>query len=127
MPQFDIFSFFSQIFWVFFGFTFFYLLSTFFLLPALGTILKIRRRKLSLAGNNSSSNNIVLTNTNTIYNVSNTSIISFGSKLTDFNATVNLNNNFVTTLIKTSIKFDTLNKLKGEALNSAQRIVFLYK
>jgi len=97
------------------------------LLPALGTILKIRRRKLSLAGNNSSSNNIVLTNTNTIYNVSNTSIISFGSKLTDVNTTVNLNNNFVTTLIKTSIKFDTLNKLKGEALNSAQRIVFLYK
>jgi hypothetical protein len=55
MPQFDIFSFFSQIFWVFFGFLFLYLALSFYLLPALSTTLKIRKRKLSQTTNVSDS------------------------------------------------------------------------
>jgi hypothetical protein len=47
MPQFDIFSFFSQLFWVFFGFITLYLLFSFYLLPSLSAILKVRKRKLS--------------------------------------------------------------------------------
>jgi hypothetical protein len=47
MPQFDIFSFFSQLFWVFLGFLTFYLLICFYLLPAIAAILKIRKRKLA--------------------------------------------------------------------------------
>jgi len=46
MPQFDIFSFFSQLFWVFFSLSFLYLILCFFLLPALSITLKIRKRKL---------------------------------------------------------------------------------
>jgi|TARA_B100000768_G_C11258907_1_gene367778 hypothetical protein len=44
MPQFDIFSFFSQLFWVFLGFSFLYFSFSFFLLPALSSILKVRKR-----------------------------------------------------------------------------------
>lgn len=46
MPQFDVFSFLSQLFWVFLGFLLFYLLICFYLLPSLAAILKIRKRKL---------------------------------------------------------------------------------
>lgn len=55
MPQFDIFSFFSQVFWVFFGFLFLYLALSFYLLPALSTTLKVRKRKLSQTTNVSDS------------------------------------------------------------------------
>jgi len=47
MPQFDTFSFLSQLFWVFLAFLVFYLLLCFYLLPALASILKIRKRKLA--------------------------------------------------------------------------------
>ena len=55
MPQFDIFSFFSQLFWVFFGFILLYLALTFYLLPALATTLKVRKRKLAQMDVNSNS------------------------------------------------------------------------
>ena len=53
MPQFDTFSFFSQLFWVFLGFLTLYLLLCFYLLPALATILKVRKRKLNQITSNS--------------------------------------------------------------------------
>lgn len=45
MPQFDIFSFLTQLFWVFLLFSLFYLCLSFYALPAFATTLKIRRRK----------------------------------------------------------------------------------
>ena len=59
MPQFDIFSFFSQLFWVFLGISFLYLLFCFYLLPALAITLKIRKRKLV---SNTSTNELVDSN-----------------------------------------------------------------
>jgi hypothetical protein len=53
MPQFDTFSFFSQIFWVLLFFTLLYLSLTYYLLPAIATTLKVRKRKLSVQGSTS--------------------------------------------------------------------------
>jgi hypothetical protein len=47
MPQFDTFSFFSQIFWVLLFYTLLYLSLTYYILPAIATTLKVRKRKLS--------------------------------------------------------------------------------
>jgi hypothetical protein len=49
MPQFDNFSFLSQLFWVFLTFGFFFFFLSYYLLPALSVILKVRKRKLSPA------------------------------------------------------------------------------
>jgi hypothetical protein len=46
MPQLDHFSFFSQVFWVLFFFTTFYFLNIRQTLPAVASILKVRRRVL---------------------------------------------------------------------------------
>nr|YP_010127216.1 ATP synthase F0 subunit 8 [Diacronema viridis]QPO84600.1 ATP synthase F0 subunit 8 [Diacronema viridis] len=46
MPQLDHFSFFSQVFWVLFFFTTFYFLNLRQTLPAVASILKVRRRVL---------------------------------------------------------------------------------
>lgn len=53
MPQFDIFSFFSQLFWVFFGFAFLYFTFSFVLLPALASTLKVRKAMLLTNSTNS--------------------------------------------------------------------------
>ena len=47
MPQFDTFSFFSQLFWVFLAFTYLYLSLCFYLLPAIAAVLKTRAKKSS--------------------------------------------------------------------------------
>lgn len=47
MPQFDTFSFFSQLSWVFLGFTFLYLSLCYYLLPAIAITLKVRKQKLT--------------------------------------------------------------------------------
>lgn len=47
MPQFDIFSFFSQLFWVLIGFCYLYLILSFYVLPSFAVILKIRSKKLA--------------------------------------------------------------------------------
>lgn len=46
MPQLDHFSFFSQVFWVLFLFTLFYFINLRYILPAVATILKVRKRVL---------------------------------------------------------------------------------
>jgi len=74
MPQFDIFSFFSQLFWVFFGFILLYLALTFYLLPALATTLKVRKRKLAQMDVNSNSS--VLANDSSLLIDSTISFIS---------------------------------------------------
>ena len=47
MPQFDILSFQSQIFWLFIGFFFFYLVIMYFFLPGFSLIRKLRIRRLN--------------------------------------------------------------------------------
>jgi len=47
MPQFDTFSFFSQLFWVFIAFSYLYLTLCLYILPAFAATLKIRSKKLA--------------------------------------------------------------------------------
>jgi len=62
MPQFDTFSFFSQLFWVFVGFTYLYLLFCFYILPAFAAVLKIRAKKLAQSNNVDNSSQISISN-----------------------------------------------------------------
>jgi len=59
MPQFDIFSFSSQLFWVFFSFSLLYASLAYYLLPALAISLKVRKRKLLVSSSSSSSTSII--------------------------------------------------------------------
>jgi hypothetical protein len=61
MPQFDTFSFFSQLFWVFLGFSYLYLLLCFYILPAFAAVLKIRAKKLNQTTTSSNTTEIVST------------------------------------------------------------------
>jgi hypothetical protein len=104
-----------------------YLLSTFYLLPALGTILKIRKRKLSMSNNNNSTTKLALTSSKTVYNFLNTFINSFGSQLLDIKTNSVISHNLSLHLSKISIKFDTINMLKTSSQNTAQKLSFLSK
>ena len=64
MPQFDTFSFFSQLLWVLIAFSYLYLALCLYILPAFAAVLKIRARKISQINTNSSNINVV-TNTTT--------------------------------------------------------------
>ena len=59
MPQFDTFSFFSQLFWVFIAFTYLYLSLCLYLLPAFAAVLKIRAKKLSQTELSATSNELI--------------------------------------------------------------------
>ena len=61
MPQFDTFSFFSQLFWVLICFGYLYLTLSFYVLPAFAIILKTRAKKLSQFDTNSNDADSVLT------------------------------------------------------------------
>jgi len=80
MPQFDIFSFFSQLFWVFFGFILLYLTLTFYLLPALATTLKVRKQKLAQTDVKSSSS-ILATESSLLIDSTKSFISNFNSKI----------------------------------------------
>ena len=80
MPQFDIFSFFSQLFWVFVGFSYIYLLLCFYVLPAFAVTLKIRAKKLGNINNTDSNSNLITTTTTTVFD---TYLDSITSKLTN--------------------------------------------
>lgn len=58
MPQFDIFSFFSQLFWVLIAFSYLYLALSFYILPAFAATLKIRTKKLSQLDLSSDANSL---------------------------------------------------------------------
>jgi hypothetical protein len=68
MPQFDIFSFFSQLFWVFLAFGYLYLILSFYLLPAFAIVLKVRAKKLAQLNVETDANSIAKTSTtNTVF------------------------------------------------------------
>ena len=121
MPQFDIFSFFSQIFWVFTGFTFFYLILSFFLLPSLSAILKVRKHKLAQTNTFEKSDTLTNNFSNSVIVKSNNLIVDFSAKLVtvnsdSFQAQLKPLNNFL-------IKVETFRKLKVTILNKIQLIL----
>jgi hypothetical protein len=124
MPQFDTFSFFSQLFWVFFGFITLYLLFCFYLLPALATILKVRKRKLNQISNTSDSSGLITDSQNKI--IINDSVLSL---ITDWNTGVvsklesHTNSDFASlnsTLAVFVVKFEVLREYNFSLLSQSQ-------
>jgi hypothetical protein len=124
MPQFDTFSFFSQLFWVFFGFITLYLLFCFYLLPALATILKVRKRKLNQISNTSDSSGLITDSQNKI--LINDSVLSL---ITDWNTGVvsklesHTNSDFASlnsTLAVFVVKFEVLREYNFSLLSQSQ-------
>ena len=127
MPQFDTFSFFSQLFWVFLGFLFLYLVICFYLLPSLAAILKIRKRKLAQVSSSTDSVSLV---TDTSFSVSTKILLDgFNSKLSSLSAD---NNNTVSTsnlsktLTAVSISFETSREFNLSVFSQAQITSLLY-
>lgn len=124
MPQFDIFSFFSQLFWVFLGFLVFYLLICFYLLPAIASILKIRKRKLNQVSSNS---NLFSDETSNNFLTSvKISLDDINNKLSSLTNVAILNNNLVKKLGSISVEFSTLREFNLSIFTQAQITSFLY-
>jgi hypothetical protein len=112
----------------FLGFIVFYLFLTFYLLPALSAILKVRKRKLAQTSTTSNANNLTgdIT-TNTISAHSNSIIVDFSSKLNNVNDTQSSQPIVLGTALNTlSVKVETLRKFKIAVLSPIQLTTFLY-
>jgi len=130
MPQFDTFSFFSQLFWVFLGFLFLYLLICFYLLPALAVTLKVRKYKLaqiSSATNTtavSSDNGVFLASTKTLFD-------TFNSKVQNLSVSnsnpLDFLNNLQATLSFTSIKYSSQRVFSSKIAGNVQVLSILLK
>ena len=122
MPQFDIFSFFSQLFWVFLGISFLYLLFCFYLLPALAITLKIRKRKLA---NNASTNELVDSNGSNFLGSINNLFSKINTKLV-MNDTLSQNTeNLSKSLSIYSFSYETVQSYKQRIIKNVQNISIL--
>ena len=129
MPQFDTFSFFSQLFWVFAGFLFFYLAICFYLLPALSSILKVRKRKLAQVTTNSES--VALVSSSSLLELTKQTLGSYSTKLSNLVGSSS-DSSAVTTLLTKSlgsvtIKFAASRELNIAIFSQAHRTALLYK
>ena len=127
MPQFDIFSFFSQLFWVFFGFLVLYLSICFYLLPALGSILKTRKRKLAQISSTSSSDTLVVNGafidtTKQILSAFNTKFVNVVSETSSTNTTTPT---FTKSLGSISVTFEASREFNVKVFEQAQRAAIL--
>jgi hypothetical protein len=130
MPQFDIFSFFSQLFWVFLGFILLYLSISLYILPSVAAILKVRKRKLLQSSTNESTSLQVFSTS--INDLAVACLTKFNGKL--ISANVNLSE-FITSIqsgdlkLRTqsvSLKVESSRELNFKLLNQAQLSVLLY-
>ena len=126
MPQFDTFSFFSQLFWVFLGVLFLYLLICFYLLPALAATLKIRKRKLAQSTALTQQTDLVTNNSF----LSTTKVIldNFNAKLglmSTQNAT-NTTSGLSKSLASTALVFESFREFNLTAYTQAQITALLY-
>ena len=129
MPQFDTFSFFSQLFWVFAGFLFFYLAICFSLLPALGSILKVRKRKLAQVTTNSES--VALVSSSSLLELTKQTLGSYSTKFSNLVGSSS-DSSAVTTLLTKSlgsvtVKFAASRELNIAIFSQAHRTALLYK
>jgi hypothetical protein len=123
MPQFDIFSFFSQLFWVFIGFCYLYTIICFYVLPAFAAVLKVRSKKLTQTANVASTE---ITKSSTTNNssffedlVAKTNNISF-SRL---NLTNDINGSFNFLILKNDVFF----KFNFSLLKNLKIVTLFYK
>jgi len=126
MPQFDTFSFFSQLFWVFLAFTTLYLLLSFYLLPALAAILKIRKRKLAAQATSSSSTVASTDTANSTTESTNSLISSLSAKISSFDNNVSQSGNLSNSLNVLSLQIEASNRLNLSVLSQAQLTTLFY-
>ena len=120
MPQFDTFSFFSQLFWVFICFTYLYFVLCLYLLPAFASVLKIRAKKL--AQTNSASKAEGLVNNSTI------NFLFFDTLTTKFN-NISFYRNDLPTVVNRSytnllVKNESFFQFKFLILNQIKAVSF---
>jgi len=125
MPQFDTFSFFSQLFWVFLAFTTLYLLLSFYLLPALAAILKIRKRKLA-AQTMSTSNAVATDNVSVTTESTNSLVSSLSAKISSFETNVSQSVNLSNSLNVLSLQIEASNRFNLSVLSQAQLTTLFY-
>ena len=129
MPQFDTFSFFSQLFWVFAGFLFFYLAICFYLLPALGSILKVRKRKLAQVTINSES--VVLVSNSSLLELTKQTLCSYTTKFSNLVGSSSDSSTVTTLLTKNlgsvTVKFAASREFNMAIFSQAHRTALLYK
>jgi DNA topoisomerase IA len=127
MPQFDIFSFFSQLFWVFFGFITLYLLLSFYLLPALAVTLKIRKRKLAQTSVNSTSSNLI-DNNNPVSDATKSLVSDFSSKiLTVESVTSSSQTNLTSKLNLLTLQTEASRQFNFSVVSQAQLSAIFFK
>jgi len=127
MPQFDTFSFFSQLFWVFLGFITLYLIFSFSLLPALAAILKIRKRKL--ATQSTTSSNILATagNENLASESTNSFISALGTKINSFDNNISQSTSLTNSLNVLSLQIEASNRFNMTVLSQAHLTTLFYR
>jgi hypothetical protein len=130
MPQFDIFSFFSQLFWVFLGFILLYLSISLYILPSIAAILKVRKRKLAqISTTNVTSLQVFSTSIN---DVASTNLFKFNGKLVSANSNLaDLISSAQSGYLKSktqaiSVKAENFLDLNFKLLNQAQLCALLY-
>lgn len=126
MPQFDIFSFLSQLFWVFLAFLFFYLLICFYLLPAIAAILKTRKRKLAQISSSLDSALVVNTDFATLTKVSLDNINVKVNSLLDTNNNASVVSGINQSLSLFSLKSESFRVFNTTTFAQAQIAYILY-
>jgi len=115
---------------VFVGFLLLYFSICFYILPALGSILKIRKRKL--AQMSSKTESTALITNNLFVEKSKQLLVNFNSKLTNVVAdNISNNSSNVTTILTknlstVSIKFEALREYNASVFSQAQQTTLLY-
>jgi hypothetical protein len=129
MPQFDTFSFFSQLFWVFAGFLSLYLAICFYLLPALGSILKVRKRKLAQV--TTSSESVALVSNSSLLELTKQTFNSYSTKFSNLASSSSDSSSVTTALTKNlgsiTVKFAASRELNMTIFSQAHRTALLYK
>ena len=129
MPQFDTFSFFSQLFWVFAGFLSLYLAICFYLLPALGSILKVRKRKLAQV--TTSSESVALVCNSSLLELTKQTFNSYSTKFSNLASSSSDSSSVTTSLTKNlgsiTVKFAASRELYMTIFSQAHRTALLYK
>ena len=125
MPQFDTFSFFSQLFWVFLGFTFLYLILSFYLLPAISSTLKVRKRKLAQISTSSTLVSGDDNQSSSMTNSANNLLLDYSSKLTSVSNDTAGSTLLLPALVPFFVKIESFSKLKFLVLNQIQTTALL--
>ena len=123
MPQFDTFTFLSQLFWVLACFFLLYLSLTYYILPALAVILKVRKRKLN--------DQIQKTNaitTNSIMQIINTSIQTIlNTNIGQVVTKINNKNSIKNKLLNCTNTLELLNLCNKNIKNNVIKNTFVLK